>query len=1316
MADILKNFKVNGIEHTLDYETGLSNKPTIPTTVEELSDSGNYVKLENGLVPNNVLPSYVDDVLEYANFASFPATGEIGKIYVDIETNFTYRWSGSTYIQIGGKDTADLEIALENLESELNELQENQFSGSYNDLTDKPTIPTKSSWNYDDRYVKYNVTQSLTETQKGTARSNIGAGTSNFSGSYEDLRDKPTIPTQTSQLTNNSGFITDNALTPYALNSNLTSEVDRLDARINAITGGGEGDDIPTLDNVYTQTQVNNLLANKVDKTITVNGHALRGNVTVTKSDVSLGNVTNDAQVKRSEMGVANGVATLGTDGKVPSAQLPSYVDDVLEYSSKSVFPTSGESGKIYIDTSNNKTYRWSGSTYVEISSSLALGETSSTAYAGNKGATNASNITKIINGTTTVGKATQATKVGTDTIGDTNTPIYLNAGVPTKLGFTIAKSVPSDAKFTDTTYSTATSSTAGLVKIGYSASGKNYAVQLNSAGQMYVNVPWENTQGSDTGATSITTTGSGNAVTSASYDSSTRKITLTKGTSFLPLSGGTVSGSITTSGDLITKQYIKINAWTGYGSGSADFWYDGNNKFVEIRNATNLKLAGSSVATQSWVSSNYLAINGNAVSATKATQDGSGNVITSTYLPKTTYEWNKEVAFGETGLLYIGAFPMYDSNITVDIDSTTSTTYHATLVIATQNINTTGGGSLTATVYGDATNTIAPNIYIAYVSGSNNIRVYFQPQSYSKNLIHIRCVALASAPTNICSTISSLPSDATRKPTNALLSNFVPLSGNSNITGSKTFDNITMSSSGGLVTEGVLQIKNGITALSSSTSTTYSKGSAGQVLKTNGTNVYWASDSNNTTYAASGDTSSKIFLIGRTSQSTSGGITYSHDTVYVDTSGRICGTAGVYTNKVYIPTASGGSTYGLGSAGQVLTSNGSTVYWSTPSSSSSTSQYITIDTNKVVIGADSTASTYGTAVGDNATASGSYATAIGRLTEATGSHSIAIGEAYSYGNYGIAIGESETYVNSSVHGGIAIGEYAQVNGNMSIAIGSMGSDGDSDYECVASKPYTVSIGNGSRAKADYGISIGRLSSVKGNYGIALGNLSSVVNAGGIAIGNGTSATYGVSLGNRAKSSGSYSTAIGIDASALGNYSIAIGYNVSVPAGNAIIKIGGSSYNSYYYSGTSTSWTASSDIRDKINITDMSNCQKIIDAINPIYYNYNRRRDYSENSSLLDYNIDEHIKGTKAEERITLGFRAQDVAKVMEELYGDECFGNIVVHDYEKNEETGKENDAYFMNNGELIPILVGALKEQKVVIDNLMERIKKIEEKLNIE
>jgi hypothetical protein len=94
-----------------------------------------------------------------------------------------------------------------------------------------------------------------------------------------------------------------------------------------------------------------------------------------------------------------SGKADLDSGGKIPAAQLPSYVDDVLEYANKASFPATGESGKIYVDLATNKTYRWSGTAYVEISESLALGETSSTAYAGNKGKANADAIA-VLNGT----------------------------------------------------------------------------------------------------------------------------------------------------------------------------------------------------------------------------------------------------------------------------------------------------------------------------------------------------------------------------------------------------------------------------------------------------------------------------------------------------------------------------------------------------------------------------------------------------------------------------------------------------------------------------------------------------------------------------------------------------------------------------------------------------------------------------------------------------------------------------------------------------------------------------------------------------
>lgn len=72
--------------------------------------------------------------------------------------------------------------------------------------------------------------------------------------------------------------------------------------------------------------------------------------------------------------------------GTIPNDMLPSYVDDVLEYASRSAFPSTGEDGKIYVDESTNKTYRWGGSSYVEISASLALGETENTAYRGDRG------------------------------------------------------------------------------------------------------------------------------------------------------------------------------------------------------------------------------------------------------------------------------------------------------------------------------------------------------------------------------------------------------------------------------------------------------------------------------------------------------------------------------------------------------------------------------------------------------------------------------------------------------------------------------------------------------------------------------------------------------------------------------------------------------------------------------------------------------------------------------------------------------------------------------------------------------------------
>lgn len=151
------------------------------------------------------------------------------------------------------------------------------------------------------------------------------------------------------------------------------------------------------------------------------------------KEALDLGNVTNDAQVKRVEMGVANGVATLDDTGLIPSSQLPGFVDDVLEFTTIEEFPEVGESGKLYIDTTKNVTYRWSGTQYVDIpSGGIALGETSATAYAGDKGKANTDAINAIVIGETVVPKAVDASTIS---------------------GFVVGANVPANAKFTDTVY-----------------------------------------------------------------------------------------------------------------------------------------------------------------------------------------------------------------------------------------------------------------------------------------------------------------------------------------------------------------------------------------------------------------------------------------------------------------------------------------------------------------------------------------------------------------------------------------------------------------------------------------------------------------------------------------------------------------------------------------------------------------------------------------------------------------------------------------------------------------------------------------------
>lgn len=129
-----------------------------------------------------------------------------------------------------------------------------------------------------------------------------------------------------------------------------------------------------------------------VSKTITALSESA-GKISATASNIQIAQsqVTDlptalNNKLETSLKGAASGLAELDANGHVPAAQLPSYVDDILE-GTLGAFPTPGETGKIYVDTATNTSYRWSGSQYTKVASDLSLGETSSTAYRGDYGA-----------------------------------------------------------------------------------------------------------------------------------------------------------------------------------------------------------------------------------------------------------------------------------------------------------------------------------------------------------------------------------------------------------------------------------------------------------------------------------------------------------------------------------------------------------------------------------------------------------------------------------------------------------------------------------------------------------------------------------------------------------------------------------------------------------------------------------------------------------------------------------------------------------------------------------------------------------------
>lgn len=381
-------------------------------------------------------------------------------------------------------------------------------------------------------------------------------------------------------------------------------------------------------------------------------------------------------------------------------------------------------------------------------------------------------------------------------------------------------------------------------------------------------------------------------------------------------------------------------------------------------------------------------------------------------------------------------------------------------------------------------------------------------------------------------------------------------------------------------------------------------------------------------------------------------------------------------------------------------------------------------DASAVSIGIGNTkAATGAVIVGISNTGSSQSAVSVGRGNFVTSgvsfgrsnnaySSAIAIGTTC-YADYSsVAIGSSCKCTGSNATSCVAIGSSATAAFTGSVAIGSKVSS------CGGS---SVAMGLSCTADKSTNVAIGYLCTTSASGSVAIGRSCTASDYNSVAVGASCNSKAGVAMGYSNKSYGSYSTAIGTSCTAgsssypatatasYGAYAIAIGYNVTATGtgSKSYVKIGTS--NNYYYMN-GTSWTSGSDERDKTNIQPLHGGLSLIKNIQPILFQYNYRTAYSDSNSILDYDIEEHQKGTKADDELVAGFSAQEVAKYFDSNYGDECFNHIIDVNREVNDETGEQDFAYTLGDTRLIPFMFQAIKEQQDIIEEQNERINKLE------
>ena len=514
----------------------------------------------NGKVLSSQLPSFVDDIVEgYLSGGKFykesahttEITGETGKIYIDLTTNKTYRWSGSAFVVVSetlalgetsstayrgdkGKiaydhsqsthartDATKVEKSSTNGNIKINGTETTVYThpgGTNPHGTTKSDVGLGNVGNF--KAVSTVASQGLTDTEKSNARANIGAGTSSFSGSYNDLTNKPTIPSvgngtiTIKQAGTTKGTFTTNQ------SGNTTIELTDNNTTYGVATQSNNGlesaADKKKLDGIATGAEVNqNAFSNVVVGSTTISADSKTDSLTLAGSNVT---ITPDANNDKVTIGItkANVTSALGytppttdtntwrgiqnnltsdsttdslsaaqgkvlkglVDGKAASSHThddryytESEVDSKLNSKANSSHTHTianitnlqstldGKAASNHSHSSVNDIGNGSGTTFAYSKEGLDYGNytwlagwNSYELRAVNKNQFATASHTHHYAGSSSAGgSANSAVKLDTATAGSATQPVYFSGGKPVACSYTLGKSVPSNAVFTDT-------------------------------------------------------------------------------------------------------------------------------------------------------------------------------------------------------------------------------------------------------------------------------------------------------------------------------------------------------------------------------------------------------------------------------------------------------------------------------------------------------------------------------------------------------------------------------------------------------------------------------------------------------------------------------------------------------------------------------------------------------------------------------------------------------------------------------------------------------------------------------------------------